>query len=611
MARAEFSPDGRQLADLLRALWDALSVENVLEQWSLAAPGAFHQTVLEQMNSWLDNLALGFGGKRLPPRDWLPILEAGLAHLTVGIIPPVLDEVLVGAVDRARSPDLKLTLVLGAYEGVFPAAPVSPEILTSDDRAELDLALGPDLREQISRERFFGYLACTRPRERLAVTFSRADADGKPLNPSPFVGHLRRLFPALPVESFTEEIALPDAEHAMELALRIPDGAVAGPAWQSLLALPAMASFQRLLGELREAGPRENLAPDLAQRLYGPVLRTSVSRLEEFASCPFRFFVRSGLRAEERKIFELDARERGSFQHDVLKQFHESVLAEHRRWRDLTPEEGRRRIQAIAAEMMERYHGGVLSETARSRFAARALAESLQEFVAVTLGWLREQYQFDPVASELPFGEKDSPETAWQIPLNHGRTLALRGRIDRVDLFQQPNGDSLAVVVDYKSSAKRLDAILIEHGVQLQLLAYLNVLQHWAHPETPFGSRKLNPVGVFYVNLRGQPENGTRAEVLARSEQARRAAYRHTGRFDADVLPQLDRVRARDQFHYRLTDSGKLHAGSAEALPRAAFHQLLDRVETRLREFGDAIFSGVADVNPYRKGKQTPCEFCD
>ena len=80
----------------------------------------------------------------------------------------------------------------------------------------------------------------------------------------------------------------------------------------------------------------------------------------------------------------------------------------------------------------------------------------------------------------------------------------MRGRIDRVDLWRKENdGDALALVLDYKSSGKKLDRILVEHGVQLQLLAYLNVLRHWKNPREIFGVNRLVPAGVFYVNLRG------------------------------------------------------------------------------------------------------------
>ena len=56
------------------------------------------------------------------------------------------------------------------------------------------VTLGPDLRERLARERYYGYIACTRASEKLAVTFARHDADGKTLNPSPFISHLRITF---------------------------------------------------------------------------------------------------------------------------------------------------------------------------------------------------------------------------------------------------------------------------------------------------------------------------------------------------------------------------------------------------------------------------------
>ena len=230
LTRQKNQPTGAQLAGALRDLWDDLGVEVTLGKWSapeteslspVTRHSSLHTTVWEQMNQWLDNLALAFPNEPLPLRDWLPVVEAGLASLTVGVIPPVLDEVLIGAVDRARNPDLKFALVLGVNESVFPAAPAAPAILTRDDRDELELqnaALGPDMFDQVSRERYLGYIACTRASERLAVTFARQNADGQTLNPSPFIAHLHRIFPGLEIE---ESAANPDwreAEHASELA---------------------------------------------------------------------------------------------------------------------------------------------------------------------------------------------------------------------------------------------------------------------------------------------------------------------------------------------------------------------------------------------------------
>ncbi len=626
LAQQKHAPNGLRLAKALRELWSALKVEPILEYWTLDEEKSaihnpqsiIHQTVWDQMNLWLDNVALAFAKEPVSLRDWLPILEAGLANLTVGVVPPALDQVLIGAIDRARNPDLKLAFVLGVNETLFPAVPDAPAILTDADRDELTITLGPNLRERLARERYYGYIACTRASERLMLTYARVDASGKVLNPSPFIAHLQDIFPLLLREEFSGEPDWSDAQHMSELVeplIKTRPLESKNENWRNLFKSPALQSLADSLAALREPAETENLSPALAEKLYGPILRSSVSRLEEFASCPFRFFVRSGLRADERKVFELDARERGSFQHEVLKIFHEAIVNEGKLWRDFTPAEARERIGIIAAGLAQSadYRDGLLRDSAQTQFEARALTSALQDFIEVVVMWMHSQYEFDPVAVELGFGGKEALMPAWEIALGDGHQLALNGRIDRVDLWRVPGSDdALAVVLDYKSSKKVLDKVLIENGVQLQLLGYLAALRRWPNPQQFFQAARLIPAGVFYLNLRGDYKSGgTRDEILADAGESRRKAYRHSGRFDADALAHLDRAGAADQFNYRRNQDGSLRKGSTEALPRLEFEKLLDGVEIQLRAMGKRIFSGDAGVDPYRRGKQTPCEYCD
>jgi ATP-dependent helicase/nuclease subunit B len=631
MAKLNFQPNGVQLAAAVRGLWNDLDVEEFLENWSAAGSSqpanasrqpSIHSAVLEQMNSWLKNLEMAFPREPLPLREWLPVLEAGLANLTVGVIPPALDEVLAGAIDRARNPDLKFALLLGFNESVFPAAPAAPVILTASDRDELEkenAAPGQNRFDQISRERFLGYIACTRASEKLAVTFARQDENGRTLNPSPFIAQLRRVFPDLPIQDFSGALDWRDAEHAIEV---VAAGVTRLASSQSLLAsaatneIPALKALVEKLSQLREPDARETLAKTLAEKLHGPVLKSSVSRLEEFAQCPFRFFVRSGLRANERKIFELDARERGNFQHEVLKEFHEQLAKAGKRWRDLTPAEARERISKIAEAQMGLHRDGLFRDSAETLFAARAMAAALQDFIEVIVGWMRGQYEFDPAKAELGFGGEKDSAPAWEIDLGDGRKLALQGRIDRVDLWRPSlaaAGEALAVVVDYKSGGKKLDSLLLANGIQLQLLAYLGALRRWKNPLRDFGVEKIVPAGAFYVNLRGEFESGgSRAEVLANTA-AKVTAYRHNGRFDAGHLREFDSrgLDAGDQFNFRLNQNGTVRSNCAEAISGAAFADLLNGVENQLRSLGERIFAGESLADPFRKGGDTACEYCD
>jgi ATP-dependent helicase/nuclease subunit B len=694
------APTGQQLASALRDFWHALSVADRLQQWAETEqpnaesrlPGSIHATVQDQLENWLTNVESGFADEALPLREWLPILEAGLGNLTAGVIPPALDQVLIGSIDRARPPEIKLAIVLGLNEGVFPARPRSTALLTEADRAELeklDLSLNNNSRRQLGRERFYAYLALTRARERLVLTAAQQDTDGTPLNPSPFLAQLQRLFPGLKLETPPQRMDWRESEHVSELITTMlsaqrataerqkskvgsqsaesdkpnfelqtlnaelstpnpepgtlpshlplrpshlsPRTSPLAPLPQSselrtlnselgtlnstLSRLPAIAGLFERLEQYQSTQFEERLNPELVEKLYGRVLRTSVSRMEQLAACPFKFFVYSGLRAEERKLFELDVREQGSFQHDVLAEFHQQLRRENRRWRDITPRQAREMIGRVAEVLAVAYRNGLLQSSEQTRFMLRVMTASLQDFIETVVSWMRGQYLFDPVAVELPFG--DQPQGwAWELELGESHRLAVQGRIDRIDLHRDPDSDAArCVVVDYKSRQRQLDPILLANGLQLQLLTYLNVARSWRNPREQFGVGRLIPAGVFYVSLRGSyGSERNRRDALADADAARQLAYRHTGRFDKDALHLLDSrpdARKGDQFNYRITKHGRVYKNSGEALSAAEFAALLDSVESNLREMGRQIYSGAAEVSPYRKGTMTACDYCD
>src|SRR5262249_33728091 len=159
-------------------------------------------------------------------------------------IPPALDQVLIGAIDRSRNPELKMSLVLGLNEAVFPLPPASGTLLTETDRNELsvflDNSLGLDLKQRLARERYLRYIAFTRARERIIFSFSERGEGGETLNPSPFIARLKQLFLSLAVETFPSVPGeLPDWIHVSELVPAVLRGEVAVP--PKLAELPQIA----------------------------------------------------------------------------------------------------------------------------------------------------------------------------------------------------------------------------------------------------------------------------------------------------------------------------------------------------------------------------------
>ena len=619
----EFRLSGVQLTGAIRALWTRLEVEARLQQWSDEAlddprAAAVHRTVWQQINDWLDNVARAFADESLRLEEWLPILEAGLSGLTVGVIPPTLDQVLVGSVDRSRNPDLDLALVLGLNESVFPAQPSESGLLSEDDREEFEgrgVVLGLSRRRQIGRERYYGYIAFTRARRRLVLSYSQRDANDRPMNRSPFFGHLQMLFPRLLIESQVARVEVREVRHwrdVIERLFELPDDSTAESVWRELESVPALGKWRRRLGEFSSMKSDEVLSPVLAGQIYGKVLRTSVTSMERFAACPFQFFAAHGLAAQERKLFELEARERGDFQHEVLARFHQELRTEGKKWRDVSPADASERMGRVADEMAMEFKGGLMNATAESRFQTKALKRSLQQFIAVAINWMS-QYQFDPAQVELGFGGEDGPLPAWQIDLGNGRQLAFRGRIDRIDLFPLEDGRALAVVIDYKSGGKNFEPLLVANGLQLQLPSYLNVLRQLPESRQLLGVKDLIPAGVFYVSLRGSYESAkTRAEVVGHRDEIGAAAYRHVGRFDVDYLSAfgVESNGPGGQFNFRLKKDGQPYARGSDAIPSGEFRGLLDGVEAQLQRMGRQIFEGVATLDPYERGTHRACDWC-
>ncbi|MBK9139973.1 MAG: PD-(D/E)XK nuclease family protein [Verrucomicrobia bacterium] len=624
-------PNGSELAAALRGLWRRLGVERRLLDWSetdsgsdASLPATAHATVWEQTNDLLDNLARAFAADRLPLSEWLPILEAGLANLTVGVIPPTLDQVLVGAVDRSRNPDLRLLIVLGMNEGVFPAVPPAAMLLTDADRdalAAAGLKLGPDRRQRIGRERYFGYIACTRARERLVLTWAAADRLGRGLNPSPLVEHLQQLLPSAKPEDLSADAGgkpplatgkpgYREVVHPTELLA----AALRGERPAERMCQRLAASGWRELERLREVATDRRLSPAMVNALFGATLTTSVSRLEDYAACPFRHFVRSVMRADERELFEVDARRRGSFQHEVLARFHHQLRAENRRWRDLTPDAAAARIEAIGQSVAAEFGAGLFEADDRSLFTAASLTRSLMEFIRVVIRWLRESYDFNPVEVELAFGLPEAPLPAWELALGDGRCLKLVGRVDRLDVAAPgPNQPAWCVVLDYKTRARSVDPVLLEHGIQLQLPAYLTALTRLAWRPQGVAGTGLRPAGFFYVSW--QPKLvrcQSRRDAETEDELKRAKRFLHRGRFNVEALPWLERQPGAGQFACRRNKDGELAARQADPMTGPAFDALLERAEAQLKALARGVLSGDAAVDPYQKGaKLRACGTCD
>ncbi|GJM77335.1 hypothetical protein HMSSN036_95510 [Paenibacillus macerans] len=136
------------------------------------------------------------GGEVLELELFAGVLETGLKDLKLSLVPPSLDQVLVGSTDRTRSGAVKHLFLIGVNEGIMPAALQEEGVLSDQERlrlAEIGLELAPGVARKLLDERFLIYGALTLPSRSLWISYAAADEDGGALLPSEVIRHVRRI----------------------------------------------------------------------------------------------------------------------------------------------------------------------------------------------------------------------------------------------------------------------------------------------------------------------------------------------------------------------------------------------------------------------------------
>jgi len=619
--------------DLARALWNLVAAAGVpatLDHWRLLARATGepvqaqeHEQVLAGLVSLLDQMEANLGGHSITLPEFARILEAGLETLTVGLIPPSLDQVTVGAIDRSRQPDVRACFVIGANDGVFPATNAEDLVFSDRERAELGevgLELAPSSREKTFGEDYLAYIALTRSSERLWVSYALSDDNGRALSPSTIVSRLRAAFPGLQenpasLEPRAEEVsAETEALSGVVKALASLGGdrtttpaTAGGPAWFEvynwLVAEPGRreraAAALRSLGYANRPGP---LPQPLAKALYGYPVTVSVSKLEDYAGCPFRHFASAGLALQPRPRQQLKAPEIGRYYHAVLSLFARNLAAEKLDLADLDPDSVAKHLTRAVAEVTPRLESEVLLSSAGNRY----LADRLRRTVGRTIELLGEHARrgvFRPVGAELRFVFD---------PAAGGVRLALRGVIDRLETASL--GPTRYVrVIDFKSGGRDFNVRGTHSGLDLQLPAYL-----LAAISLPPGAESLAAAGAFFFPVTDPfvRTRGPLGDDELNQERMKATRPRGVALADPGVLGLMDqglgeRPSRAPLLPFSFNRDGTLRKSKALLSPEK-MDLLLDFTRVKLKSLAAEVLAGRIDVRPAREPDgATTCRFCE
>ena len=132
----------------------------------------------------LDQIVEMMGTEKLSTELFTGVLGTGLTEMKMALVPPSLDQVLIGGMDRTRTGGVKYAFLLGINDGVLPAQFQDDGILTEPERVQLEdrgLELAPSISRRLLDERFLIYNALTSASNQLWVSYPAADDEGKTL----------------------------------------------------------------------------------------------------------------------------------------------------------------------------------------------------------------------------------------------------------------------------------------------------------------------------------------------------------------------------------------------------------------------------------------------
>jgi ATP-dependent helicase/nuclease subunit B len=391
------------------------------------------------------------------------LAELGLAHSPHDVIAavsaldvpmwrgPTEGRVRVISPYRARARRVAHMFVCSMQDGDFPRRDTGGPLLSDDARRALAL---PERKKAEIEDRYLFSVCLSRPKQRLWLSWRSADDEGGATSRSPYVDEVRELLtPELPEGLEERDHAIVAEAGGRGLAESMFDPGSA-PSERELARAVAATGPRTENGRLRPGPLRLEPVQERMReiKLFGP------STLEEYALCPYRWFI--GHELQPQRIGpEDEPLTSGAIAHQVLEALYEqppgpeprptqeSLDAWRRRARELISEIGAQRLpreRADTAAALRRVEGLVVAFLADEAVTATA---------------------FVPTQTEAAFGFDESEKGP--LPLAGG---GVHGQIDRIDLGR--GGEAL--VQDYKSGGKvEGGAGMLEKRGKLQLQLYM------------------------------------------------------------------------------------------------------------------------------------------
>ena len=414
--------------------------------------------------SVLDEIVLVLGKENTNFEKYRDIFKIGLQNKSLGAIPATIDEVVVGDIDRSRSSKVKVTFIIGLNDGIFGSNIKQEGFFNDKDRENLKtmgMEIAKTTLERLYEEQFNMYKAFTTPEEKLILTYCQSDKAGGALRPSIYITRFKNIFLQINEKSdiinTSQDITNANATFD-ELLLKIQSKQI-DKTWEEVYNWYNQNNLwkeklQKAIQGLDYTNMPQNLNGKSIKKLYGNVLKTSVSKLEQYRKCPFSFHLKYGLKLKEESNFKIQAIDTGSFMHEIIDEFFKRITKNDISVNNLKENELKEIVNEIIEEKLELNKNYIFTSTSKFISLTNKLKKVIQESIKYIVYQLQKS-EFKIKRTEAEFKEnKEYPPI--KFSLENGQEVEITGKIDRIDLGIN-EGKKYLKIIDYKSSIRNID----------------------------------------------------------------------------------------------------------------------------------------------------------
>ncbi|MQS76403.1 hypothetical protein FHL06_08435 [Lactobacillus halodurans] len=590
------------------------------------------EQIVNLFNQVLDEYVEVFGDAKFQSKDFIEILDAAFESATYSQIPSTLDAVSISEIGMIQPTDRKITFILGSTTNNMPAATVTNNIVTDDERVFLndELTDGKYLQESDeavnNSEPFLHDIIFTTPSQRLVFTYPNLTEDNKKQDLSSYVKRIKEHF-RLDEQLVLLNPSIDDTDEndilrymgskasSLNYLIRVSRSALDNQtdlpdAWkyvrqQLLNDEPDKSSFA--LSSLDYQNIPHDLDIETVDALYGKNINVSISQLETFYQNQYEYFLQYGLRLRPRQLFEITPAQTGSIFHAVLDGLVKYLNAHQQRLTNFDDQEIKQLVADLFAEQVELPENKIFKSSARMNYIASKLQSTLVQLITN----MKQQYKrnkFVPRASEVTFGridnEQDLKGLSYEIPGGH--KINVRGKIDRIDEMIL-NDITYLAIIDYKSGDKKFNFPEFLDGITMQMPTYIQSLTN----NLPDLGSNLKVGGALYEHISNPFVKITKSALNNLDTQILRQ-FKLQGLLldDEDLLENFD-VDARTKANKRSKTSPVVSASDKDVVSDDDLFKILNYNKRLIKQAGETIYSGKLKLNPYRYQTTTGLQYSD